>query len=391
MELKVGVIGTGSIGRDHIRRIGSASSGARVAAVSDINRAAAREIAGKYGAEIFERGEDLIASQGVDAVLVTSTDATHEQYVLASIERGKPVFCEKPLAPKPDGARRIVNAEVAAGKRLVQVGYMRRFDPGYLQLKDAVASGRLGAPLMVHCAHRNRSAGRELHHPHVDRELGRARARRPAVAPGGGLRVRAGDPAEEDPPQPRAAARSPDHPPGNPVGRRHRHRGLRELPVRLRHQVRGVLRRRLDLAARARQSGESARTRPVRWRSSRTGSSVSRPPTTRRSGSGSKPPPPERSSGRARGTGTSLRSPRPAARRRATAALRFPSASRSDPPSTERDGAGPRLSRPPDHGTRHRSTASSSKTIPRPGRSGSGRRPRSGRRRVPAVTSRSKL
>ncbi len=158
MELKVGVIGTGSIGRDHIRRIARASSGARVAAVSDINLAAAREVAATSGAELFERGEDLIASRGVDAILVTSTDSTHERYVLAAIENGKHVFCEKPLAPGPDGARRIVNAETAAGRRLVQVGYMRRYDPGYVALREVISGRRLGAPLMVHCAHRNRSA-----------------------------------------------------------------------------------------------------------------------------------------------------------------------------------------------------------------------------------------
>ncbi len=159
MELKVGVIGTGSIGRDHIRRIMTASSGARVVAVSDVNAAVARETAQKCGAQLCGSGEALIAAGDVDAVLVASTDATHERYVLEAIKRGKPVFCEKPLAPGAGSARAIVDAEIAAGRHLVQVGYMRRYDQGYLQLKDVIASRRLGAPLMVHCAHRNQSAG----------------------------------------------------------------------------------------------------------------------------------------------------------------------------------------------------------------------------------------
>jgi myo-inositol 2-dehydrogenase/D-chiro-inositol 1-dehydrogenase len=90
----------------------------------------------------------------VHAVLVTSWGATHEPYVLAAVAAGKPVFCEKPLATTAEGARRIVEAEVAFGKRLVQVGFMRRYDAGYLALKDAVEK-HTGAPILVHAAHRN--------------------------------------------------------------------------------------------------------------------------------------------------------------------------------------------------------------------------------------------
>ncbi len=77
MELKVGVIGTGSIGRDHTRRIMTRSSGARVVAVSDINVEVARGIAQDYGARFFERGEDLLwhsdVNAGVDVVFCQLT------------------------------------------------------------------------------------------------------------------------------------------------------------------------------------------------------------------------------------------------------------------------------------------------------------------------------
>jgi myo-inositol 2-dehydrogenase/D-chiro-inositol 1-dehydrogenase len=74
--------------------------------------------------------------------------------VLAALAAKKPCFCEKPLATDADGAKRIVDAEVKHGKRLVQVGFMRRYDVGYVALKQAVAS-RIGAPILVHAAHRN--------------------------------------------------------------------------------------------------------------------------------------------------------------------------------------------------------------------------------------------
>jgi myo-inositol 2-dehydrogenase/D-chiro-inositol 1-dehydrogenase len=156
MTVRIGVIGTGAIGRDHTRRINQVLAGAQIVGLSDVNRASAEKVKAEVAptAEIFETGEALIASPNVDAILVTSWGATHEQYVLAAIDAGKPCFCEKPLATTADGAKRIVEAEVKHGKRLVQVGFMRRYDAGYIALKQAVKA-EIGAPILVHAAHRN--------------------------------------------------------------------------------------------------------------------------------------------------------------------------------------------------------------------------------------------
>ena len=155
MTVRIGVIGTGMIGRDHTRRIQQVLAGAEVVALSDYSPDAARGVQADLapGAKVYETGAELIAAPDVDAVLVTSTGATHEAYVLAAIAAGKPCFCEKPLATTADGAKRIVDAEVTHGKRLVQVGFMRRYDAGYVALKQATA--QIGAPIMVHAAHRN--------------------------------------------------------------------------------------------------------------------------------------------------------------------------------------------------------------------------------------------
>jgi len=158
MTVRVGVIGTGMIGQDHIRRITEVIPGGRVTAVTDADLSRAEQVAaGLPGARLHQTGQELIADSDVDAVLVTSWGATHEEYVLAAIAAGKRVFCEKPLAPTAAGAMRIVEAEMAAGRRLVQVGFMRRYDPGYNALKDALDAGQAGAPLLMHCAHRNPS------------------------------------------------------------------------------------------------------------------------------------------------------------------------------------------------------------------------------------------
>ncbi|MBR0799490.1 Gfo/Idh/MocA family oxidoreductase [Bradyrhizobium jicamae] len=158
MTVRIGIIGTGAIGRDHARRIKQVLAGGRIVALTDVNRSLARAVRADIApdAAIYATGEELIAAGDVDAVLVTSWGATHEQYVLASIAAGKPCFCEKPLATTAEGAKRIVEAETAFGRRLVQVGFMRRYDAGYVALKEAIAR-HTGAPILVHAAHRNPS------------------------------------------------------------------------------------------------------------------------------------------------------------------------------------------------------------------------------------------
>jgi myo-inositol 2-dehydrogenase/D-chiro-inositol 1-dehydrogenase len=158
MTVRVGVIGVGMIGQDHIRRITQVLCGGTVVAVADIDSARAAGVAsGMPGVTVHPTGEALVRDGDVDAVLVASWGPTHEAYVIASIEAGKPVFCEKPLADTQEACLRIVDTEVASGRRLVQVGFMRRYDAAYRAVKAELGEGGIGAPLLMHCAHRNPS------------------------------------------------------------------------------------------------------------------------------------------------------------------------------------------------------------------------------------------
>jgi myo-inositol 2-dehydrogenase / D-chiro-inositol 1-dehydrogenase len=159
MTVRVGVVGVGMIGQDHIRRITRVLPGGMVTALSDVDAVRAGEVAAQLpGAVVHPTAQDLIAADDVDAVLVASWAEAHEEHVLAAIGAGKPVFCEKPLAPTREACLRIIDAELAAGRRLVQVGFMRRYDVGYRALKAALNDGSIGTPLLMHCAHRNPSA-----------------------------------------------------------------------------------------------------------------------------------------------------------------------------------------------------------------------------------------
>jgi myo-inositol 2-dehydrogenase / D-chiro-inositol 1-dehydrogenase len=156
MNVRVGVIGVGMIGQDHIRRITQVLTGGAVTAVNDVDAERAGQVAaGLPGTIVHATAAGLVADDDVDAVLVASWGAAHEEQVIAAIAAGKPVFCEKPLAPSSDACVRIMEAEIAAGRRLVQVGFMRRYDAGYRAMKATLDDGSLGAPLLMHCAHRN--------------------------------------------------------------------------------------------------------------------------------------------------------------------------------------------------------------------------------------------
>ena len=156
MTLKVGVVGTGMIGQDHMRRLTQVLSGVEIVAVSDMDRERAAAAAPK-GAEVIGSAEALIASDRVEAVVICTWGPAHEAQLLAAIAAGKPVFCEKPLTTSEEAALRVIDAEVAFGRRLVQVGFMRRFDADYRRLKAVIDGGSLGTPLLYHSVHRNAS------------------------------------------------------------------------------------------------------------------------------------------------------------------------------------------------------------------------------------------
>ena len=159
MVVRVALIGAGIMGADHGRILSEEVPGARVQVVVDADARRARAVAEACGADAGTDALGAIGRGDVDAVLVASPDDTHAELTLAAIGAGKPVLCEKPLAPAGADCLRIVEAEVKAGRRLVQVGFMRRFDPGYVGMKERLGAGGVGAALMLHNLHRNVAGG----------------------------------------------------------------------------------------------------------------------------------------------------------------------------------------------------------------------------------------
>lgn len=155
-DLRIAVLGVGLIGAQHVERITQQIAGARVSVVTDFSRERAEQIAATApGARVVDDPFAAIVADDVDAVVIATPGPAHGDQVMACIAAGKPALCEKPLTTDVHSALEVVRREAATGRKLVQVGFMRRFDHEYAELKRQIDAGEYGQPLLLHCVHRN--------------------------------------------------------------------------------------------------------------------------------------------------------------------------------------------------------------------------------------------
>lgn len=150
--VRIGLVGAGGMGSFHARTLASLA-GVRVVAVADPYEPNARAVCESAGAEIIDDPFALIEQAPIDALVIASPDDTHAAFAIAAIERGIPTLCEKPLSTSVDDAIRVLDAEAAAGRRLVQMGFMREYDPAHRQLVDELPD--LGRIVSIRATHRN--------------------------------------------------------------------------------------------------------------------------------------------------------------------------------------------------------------------------------------------
>ncbi len=164
--LKVGVIGTGVMGRGHAEFIRDFLSNAQVVAVSDVDvvraQALALDIDSSGTVAAFAEPTKMIAESGVDAVIIASPDHLHVEHLRVAMSAGLDILCEKPIATNLEDARAIASEiqayELISGQARVHFGFMRRFDPSYLKLRELMESGDYGLPLFVRTTTRNVSS-----------------------------------------------------------------------------------------------------------------------------------------------------------------------------------------------------------------------------------------
>jgi myo-inositol 2-dehydrogenase/D-chiro-inositol 1-dehydrogenase len=141
MGATLAVIGLGRIGAFHAETL-SGLPGVDELVVTDERPDVTAAVADKLGVRAVATAEAALAS-GVDGVVIAAATPAHAQLILAAVDAGIPVFCEKPIAFTAAESRDVV-ARLANSTVPVQIGYNRRFDPAYVAAYDAVRAGDLG-------------------------------------------------------------------------------------------------------------------------------------------------------------------------------------------------------------------------------------------------------
>ena len=146
-QLPVGVIGLGRMGQIYARYLARQVPQAQLVYVSDVIEKRAQDMASELGVESSSTDyRDMLASQTLKAVFVTSPTSTHRDVVIAAAEAGKAVFCEKPIALSLEDTDQMLATLDKAGA-MFQAGFMRRFDAGYLAAMKHIQAGVIGKPV----------------------------------------------------------------------------------------------------------------------------------------------------------------------------------------------------------------------------------------------------
>jgi inositol 2-dehydrogenase len=154
-RLNVGILGAGRLGRVYARDLAGRIPEARLVAVADTAPGLAEQVAGEFDVpRAYADPMALVDDRHVDAIVIVTPTDTHRGLVTAVADRGKPVFCEKPPALSLDEIAAMKAAIDRAGV-FFQMGFMRRFDPGYAAAKARIDEGRIGRPLVFKATSRD--------------------------------------------------------------------------------------------------------------------------------------------------------------------------------------------------------------------------------------------
>jgi inositol 2-dehydrogenase len=154
-KLKIGVIGTGRLGKVYVRDLASRIPETTVVAVADIDRALAASVAAEFDVQKSHgSAEELIADPNVDAIVVVTPTHAHRDNAIAAAASKKPTFCEKPPALSLAECKAMSDAVEASGS-FFQMGFMRRFDPGYAAAKHKIDQGAIGRPVVFKSSSRD--------------------------------------------------------------------------------------------------------------------------------------------------------------------------------------------------------------------------------------------
>src|SRR5580698_4323679 len=154
-QIHFGIIGAGRIGRVHAETLAFRLPEAKILAITDINREAAQALAARCGIpKVADSAEAILADPAIDAVLICSSTDTHADLIVKAAQAGKHIFCEKPISFSLQKIDAALAAVKASGVQL-QIGFNRRFDANFARVRQAVVSGEIGKPSLMHIISRD--------------------------------------------------------------------------------------------------------------------------------------------------------------------------------------------------------------------------------------------
>lgn len=162
-DIGIGVIGVGIMGKGHALYLSDYVKGAKVVAIYDTNLTTAANVAKevfkktKVLPKVYQDIDQLLSDKSVNSVIIASPDHLHAKHLTQSVFAGKNVLCEKPLASTVKEAKKVAKI-VKESKSIVGIGFMRRFDKAYLDLKKELSTGKYGQVLQIRCTSRNVSS-----------------------------------------------------------------------------------------------------------------------------------------------------------------------------------------------------------------------------------------
>ena len=147
-KIKVAVAGLGRIGKIHLKNLCRNFPEIEVVAVMDVLDES-KTIADEFNVPVFVKDYDeLLAVEGVEAVVVCSPTDTHADYVIKAAKAGKQIFCEKPLDLSLERVQEVLQIVEESGVKLM-LGFNRRFDPEFKKIRQLVLNDAIGDPQII--------------------------------------------------------------------------------------------------------------------------------------------------------------------------------------------------------------------------------------------------
>lgn len=154
-QLNIGLIGVGRIGKVHGEHLSYRIPRARLVAVSDVNVEEAKAVGARLGVNKIEADHHVLLNDpDIDAVVICSPTDVHAIMIEEAAAAGKQIFCEKPIARTLQEIDKALDAVKKAGVKL-QIGFNRRFDANFARVRQAIVSGELGEPHLLHIISRD--------------------------------------------------------------------------------------------------------------------------------------------------------------------------------------------------------------------------------------------